>query len=372
MWYNQLNMSVEQWRPRKFFMKKKKDKKVFRSFLKRKSNLKKIDQYKDLLEELCAIRNPHIRGDANEMRKAQRRFVNEHKNNYNLNDCGVWVYYPWQNSIIHFLEEDLHEELRTARNKNLITEEEQRQFRDFPVAIAGLSVGSHAALSIALQGGGREMRLADPDEVSGSNLNRIRAGFDVVGLNKTVMTAQQIYTMDPYAKLKLYQRGLKPNKLRDFLTKPKRIGVLIEETDDLVLKILIRREAKRLGIPVIMAADNGDGIILDIERYDLDRSTPILNGRIKGITPKNIQQATAKELAKMIARMIGPRFVSQRMKGSVLEIGRTLYSWPQLGGAAQMAGVGLAYAARMIATGGPLKNGRTKISLEKILSFNKL
>jgi molybdopterin/thiamine biosynthesis adenylyltransferase len=270
------------------------------------------------------------------------------------------------------LESELHEELRTARNKNLITIDEQLAFHNFPIAVAGLSVGSHAALSIVLQGGGSDLRLTDPDIISGSNLNRIRTGFQSVGQKKTSVAAREIYTMNPYAKLQLYPSGLSQANIKKFLTHPKPVGVVIEETDDLELKISIRIEAKKLRIPVIMAADNGDGVILDVERYDLDPDTPMLQGRAEGITPEMIRKATPAEFADILTKVIDPSAVVPRMRSSVGEVGKTLYSWPQLGGAAQMAGVVLAYAARMIATGQSLKSGRTIISLENILSNFKI
>ncbi|OGH69663.1 MAG: hypothetical protein A3C90_01935 [Candidatus Magasanikbacteria bacterium RIFCSPHIGHO2_02_FULL_51_14] len=331
-----------------------------------------LDTYEEQLGELCAIRNPHLRGDISALKKVQQEFIQEYRDSRDDRKQGMWVYYPWLNKAIRFLEESLHDELRTARNKNLITAEEQEKFRDFSVAIAGLSVGSHAALSITLQGGGKYMRLADPDVISGSNLNRIRAGFDMVGMNKAVIAARGIYEMNPYAKLKLYTDGLEAMTLKNFLTEPNYVGIVIDEMDDLLLKFLIRKEARTLGIPVIMAADNGDGIVLTVERYDLERSLPLFGGVVEEMDESELTGLSPHEAVKIIADMIGPENVTRRMYASVAEIGKTLYSWPQLGGAAQLAGVALAYATRMIATGGPLKSGRTAVSLEKILSFNEL
>ena len=121
-----------------------------------------------------------------------------------------------------------------------------------------------------------------------------------------------------------------------------------------------------------MAADNGDGIVLTVERYDLERSLPLFGGVVEEMDESELTGLSPHEAVKIIADMIGPENVTRRMYASVAEIGKTLYSWPQLGGAAQLAGVALAYATRMIATGGPLKSGRTAVSLEKILSFNEL
>lgn len=355
-----------------FFPETKQGKKDLHLFLRSHKYIRIVDGYREMLEDICAIRNPGLRRDPVQLKKTQKKFVKEHANGSVLEDLGTWVYYPWMRTIVHVLEEELHEELRTARNRNLITADEQTKYRDCVIAVAGLSVGSHAAVSVMLQGGGHTMRLADADTISGTNLNRIRTGFQTIGIKKTQNVAQEIYEMNPYAKLTLYPHGLTDKNIHAFLSKPKKIDVLIEEMDSLLLKVLIRQEAKKLKIPVIMAADNGDGIILDVERYDIEEDVPILGGRIGDITPERVEKATPAEMAQLITNMIDPKAVSPRMRGSVEEVGKSLYSWPQLGGAAQMSGVALAYAARMIATGGPLKSGRTIISLELLLSFNKL
>lgn len=354
-------------RPMLFRMTKNADRKALQALFAKKS-VQRIDTYDELLRELCATRHPELRGQPQALRLVSREFITRHSHGLPLTDVGVWVYFPWNQSVVHMLDESFHHELRTARNKNLITAVEQDQFRHCSVAVAGLSVGSHAAVSIALQGGGQHMRLADADTISGSNLNRLRTGVTSLGVNKAETVAREIYGMNPYASLKLFPHGLTEKNIRSFLTVPKKIGVLVEEMDNLVLKIRIRQEAKKLRIPVVMAADNGDGIILDVERYDLDPTTPILNGRIKGITSARVARATPSELAQMITEMIDPSVVTDRMKQSVGEVGKTLYSWPQLGGAAQLSGVVLAYAVRMIATGGPLRSGRTIISLEQLLT----
>ena len=339
----------------------------------RKKNLRVVDEYKTALSELCAIREPGLRGQPSALKKAQTAFVSAHRGKRTLDDCGVWVYYPWDRTLVHCLDRALHEELRTARNKYLITEREQELFRDFPIAIAGLSVGSHAALTIALQGGGSyDMRLADPDSIAPSNLNRIRSGVRFIGTNKAVAVAQDVYAMNPYAGLRIFSDGVTALNMRRFLTKPKRAGVLIEEMDNLALKFSIRILARRLRIPVISAADNGDGVVLEVERYDQDPSLPLFGGRLHGIDRAAIARATLPEAASIIGRIVGKGVVTPRMNASVKAIGHSLYSWPQLGGAATLAGVVLAYAARMIATGLPLKSGRTVFSLEKLLSFGKI
>ncbi len=73
-----------------------------------------------------------------------------------------------------------------------------------------------------------------------------------------------------------------------------------------------------------MAADDSDGIILDIERFDLDRNLPLLGVRAKGITKEKIKAATPQDIAQMITQLIDPNAVSSKMRASVAEVGITL------------------------------------------------
>jgi hypothetical protein len=51
------------------------------------------------------------------------------------------------------------------------------------------------------------------------------------------------------------------------------------------------------------------------------------------------------------------------MLESVMEVGKTLYSWPQLGNAATLCGSVLTYLARQIIVGAPVPSGRTDFSV---------
>ncbi|PIR74243.1 MAG: hypothetical protein COU35_03515 [Candidatus Magasanikbacteria bacterium CG10_big_fil_rev_8_21_14_0_10_47_10] len=331
-----------------------------------------FDVLEESVRELCATRHPQLRDDKETFEQVFSFFLKEYTGGRPVSLCGVWIYYPWSGHMVHVLEPDMFEELRTARNKNLITPEEQRAFHDTRIAVAGLSVGSHAALTIAMQGGGARMSIADHDTLSLSNMNRVRSGIQSIGLNKCEAVARQIYEMNPFADIHQFQNGLSTDTIDAFLTAPERIDILVEEMDDIRLKIRIREKAKALGIPVISAADSGDGIILDVERFDIDPSLSIMRGRVDHLDLSNIETVTGAELAAIITEIIDPEDVVPRMRASVAEVGQTLYSWPQLATAAHVAGSALAYAARMLATGGPLKSGRTVISFEDILSFGSL
>jgi len=322
-----------------------------------------VDEYQAMLDELYRIRHPHLRFAPPDP-SAQARFIDEHVAGRPLTECGNWIHFPWSGLLIHYLPAADHHALRTARNRLLITDYEQQALRDFHVGIAGLSVGSHAALTLTMMGGARQLRLADPDRISGSNLNRLRLDFSHVGTYKCDAVAGLILQTDPYAQLDTYRDGVNADNLADFM---QGLGVLVECMDDLEMKVRARLMARQMGIPVLMATDNGDGVILDVERYDLDPATEPFNGAAGPMTIERLHACPPEELPKLATRIAGIDCVHPRMLRSVSLIGVELYSWPQLGTAATMTGVVLAYAIRRLANRLPLPSGRTLIDPEALL-----
>jgi len=72
-------------------------------------------------------------------------------------------------------------------------------------------------------------------------------------------------------------------------------------------------------------------------------------------------------IGKMITKHVGPENVTERMQNSLLEMGKTLVSWPQLGGAALLNGSAVAYCVRRILNGQPVESNRAIISLDEKL-----
>jgi len=321
-----------------------------------------IDAYEEILEDLFLIRNPRFKFQRDHAAEFEA-FLAEHAAGKPLQEAGSWFYFPWNGYLVHYLPDEMHQEVRTARNKNIITAEEQKKFYNFRIAVAGMSVGSHPALTIALMGGARSMKLADPDVISASNLNRIRYDFTRIGENKCAVAVEQIYQLNPYAEVSAYTDGVTADNVHEFL---EGVDLLIEEIDNLEMKIVLHNEAGRRGIPVIMATDNGDNAIVDIERYDLDKNTEIFNGVVGKLTVDEFRKIPPQEMPKMATKIAGPKIVVPRMLTSLLQVGRTIYSWPQLGDAATLAGVAIAYLTKRLALGEKVKTGKLEINLDAI------
>ncbi|MBI2624594.1 ThiF family adenylyltransferase [Candidatus Parcubacteria bacterium] len=318
-----------------------------------------VDAFTDALRELFDVLHPAA---PSEKRQSQWRvFAREHSGMF------VWVYYPWRMCAVRTLDEERYFLLRTARNKNLITALEQRAYRDSVVGIAGLSVGSAVLSVLATSGGSKQVRISDPDIVSISNLNRIRATLPEVGLNKAVVAARAAWEIDPFLKIEVWGQGLTEGRLRQFILRRPRLNVFVDEMDNLKLKVLARKICRASRIPVVMATDNGDGIILDVERFDTASTQPIFHGLVRHNELRGLDRMNSSRWLKLAVKIMGPRYLTARHQDSLLEVGRTLVGPPQLGTAAAIAGAAVAFAIRRIVNKNGLPSGRYLVGLEEKL-----
>jgi molybdopterin/thiamine biosynthesis adenylyltransferase len=328
------------------------------------------DQIHLAIEELFDIKYPDKKDSKTKEEVAE---FQESLTEGNINEWGCWVYYKWLNRLVHFpYKEDLRA-LRTSRNRNLINTEEQKTLADSTIAIIGMSVGSNIVEALVSQGIGQRLILVDMDSLEPSNLNRIRSPYYHVGLHKVEAISRKVYEIDPYIVVIPFNDGLNSSNLAEVLDyKP---NIVIDEMDELKMKILLREEAKKRNLPIIMAADDGDDALIDIERYDLEPELEIFSGAI----PQDILEKIKSEkiprpqLGMMIGKyFVGSKNIPLRMFESLGEVGKTLPSWPQLGGAAALSGVTLAYICKKILLGQKIRTGRVLISLDEKIDLERL
>jgi len=321
------------------------------------------DSYEVQLEEYFQVSNPS-KVYTPEFKTLFADYLARAKTKAPLWQQGRWVYYPWRALIVHILEEKEFFAVRTARNKNLINTEEQEKYYNSTIGLAGLSVGNSVVLATVLQGGGRHWKIADHDTLELSNTNRIRTGIDGLGIKKTTVTARQMYEINPYLEIEIFD-GLTPENISQFFSG---LSVVIDEIDNLAVKYLIREYARKNKIALVMAADNGDNGVVDIERYDLDQNTQFFHGRMGDVSYDMLAGLDKFGIGKMITKHVGPENVTERMQNSLLEMGKTVVSWPQLGGAALLNGSAVAYAIRKILNNQPLESDRAIVSLDVLLT----
>lgn len=282
-------------------------------------------------------------------------------------EFGGWVYYPWRRQLVHLLPEAAFRELRLDRNQHKITRAEQQVLLSKSIVIVGLSVGSSALTTLALEGVGGQFRIADFDGLDLSNLNRLRASVLDLGVNKAVLAARAVLEIDPYLDVQLFSEGVSEGNL-DALFSP-RPDLLIEECDDLPMKVRLRERARVAGIPVLM--ETTDRGMLDIERFDLEPGRPLFHGRVGDVDAASLRQASNRERVPFVLGILDDQRISTRLAASLVEIEKTVYTWPQLASAVSLGGALVSHAARHLLLGTHDFSGRFYVDLDQLISAER-
>jgi molybdopterin/thiamine biosynthesis adenylyltransferase len=274
-----------------------------------------------------------------------------------------WAYYPWRRVVAGILGPRGFRAVRLNRNRNLITAKEQERLGQLRIGIVGLSVGQAIAYTVAQEGLCGSLRLADFDELELSNLNRVPAAMFDQGLNKATVAARRIAELDPYLAVEVFSRGIMPTSVDAFLDG---VDVLVEECDSLDTKVLIRQAARARRIPVVMAT--GDRGILDIERFDSEPNRPILHGVLGDVDLAELSELPNEDKVPYALRMMDGARLSPRMAASLVEVGNSLSSWPQLAGDVTLSATLVTEAVRRIGLGEELPSGRVRIDVATALN----
>jgi tRNA A37 threonylcarbamoyladenosine dehydratase len=320
-----------------------------------------VDALSDQLDELVATRNPARELGPDARRAAARAHIGDVPPEL----YGRWVYYPWSSRLVHLLGPDEFFLLRTDRNRNKITADEQRTLRQKTICVVGLSVGQASAVTLSMEGVGGRFRLADFDTLSLSNMNRLRASVADIGLKKTHLAARQMFEIDPYLDIRIWPDGLSPASFDEFLLEDGKADLLVEECDDLYLKIAIREYARDNRIPVLM--ETSDRGLLEIERFDLEPERPILHGLMHDVRADDLRKLTTKEKVPYVLRIHDEQVFSPRLRGSLVEVKESIYTWPQLASAVTLGGSVVTDAARRILLGAWTESGRFSVDLEQLV-----
>lgn len=327
-----------------------------------------FDTLASQVKELLKIDNPSVKMDSEQLAKLRNDFYSERQ--MKPEEVGNWIYYPWRNTLIRILEEDDFIRLRTSRNKYKITLEEQTLLSKKTIGVIGLSVGQSVAVSLAMERCFGELRIADFDTLDLSNVNRIRTGLYNLGLKKTTIVAREISEIDPYLKVTLFNEGINEKNIHDFFTLGGEIDVLVEECDSLAIKIASRLKAKALGIPVLM--DTSDRGMMDIERFDFQKDRPIFHGLLEPFGDERQLLGQLPEKAReMMMSLLQFENLSDRVKYSFSEIGKSITTWPQLASSVIMGGAACCHYCRMILLKQPVESGRFYIDLELLINSHE-
>ncbi len=275
-----------------------------------------------------------------------------------VTERGMWAYYPWRRTVVAVLGPRGFRSVRLDRNRNNITAEEQDRLGALRIGVAGLSVGHVIAHTLVAQGMCGRLRLADFDHLELSNLNRVPASVFDLGLNKAYVAARRVAELDPYLPVDVFDEGLTFDTVEEFLDG---LDILVEECDSLDMKAVLREGARSRGIPVLMAtADRG---LVDVERFDQQPDRPILHGLLGELDIGLLPGMSSREKVRHILRHLEAERLSPRTAASLVEIDRSLSTWPQLASDVVLGASVLAEAVRRIGLGEELRSGRTRIDI---------
>ncbi|RYE15176.1 MAG: hypothetical protein EOP34_04205 [Rickettsiales bacterium] len=320
------------------------------------------DEIYEQLKELIKIENPSKSFNEDDLEKLIFKHIKDTK----LEEYGVWVYYPWIKHLVHTLDEEEFIKVRTNRNQHKITSEEQEVLNKKKIGIIGLSVGHSVALTLAVERVCGELRLADFDTIELSNLNRIRTGVKHIGIKKAIVVAREVSEIDPFIKIKIYEEGINNYNLHNFLCEEGHIDILVEVCDNISIKIESRYAAKKSKICVLM--DTNDRGMLDIERFDLNSSLEILHGLL-GKDEIKTHNISNEEKWSYISKILDIENISEQLKFSIQEIGKSIRAWPQLASSTTLGGAVTTDIARKILLKKHFISGRFYIDLDELVSL---
>jgi len=318
------------------------------------------------LLDLMEARNPPLRAlPLVERRPLLAELAAAHLDGVPLTMWGRWVWYPWSGRLVHLLPPDDFRALRLDRNRDKLSAAELARLRTITVGVVGLSVGNAVALTLALEGGCGHLKLADFDTLELSNMSRVRAAVHEIGLPKTVLAARQIAEIDPYLPVTLFHEGLTAANVDAFLTDGPRVDILVDECDGIGVKYLLRERARAHRLPLLM--ETSDRGMLDVERFDQEPSRPSFHGLVPAVASIDLHALSTEERARHVLQIIGAETMSAELGASLIEVERTVATWPQLASDVVLGGASVTVAVRRIALGRPLESGRRFVDLERAI-----
>lgn len=329
------------------------------ALLERNQDIKILDTIVLQLRDVIKMEHPAVKLTEEEYTQKIAERLGEKPEEY-----GVWVFYPWKETLVHFLDEEEFVKVRTVRNAFKITPDEQSLLRTKKVGVVGLSVGQSAVMALIQERLCGEIRIADFDTLELSNLNRIRTSALHLGLKKATIVRREIAELDPFIKVIVFDEGITKENAREFLLDGGKMDLLVEECDSADIKILLRKICKEEGIAVVM--ETSDRGLLDIERFDLDRNYPILHGNI---TQEFLDKETfnSEEKMALLYQCFDVSKASPRMLESLQHVGKTITTWPQLATDVLLGGAVVATTARLIFLTNTIKSARIYVDVPSIV-----
>lgn len=333
-------------------------------------NYELVDIYEDLNNQYKLVNNPKLYFSSQEKSTpAKDKFA--FMKSLKQISRGCWFISRKEKKIYHILDKKRYLELRTTRNRNLITAAEQAEVYNKSIAVIGMSVGSQMLNSLVRLGIGNNYIILDGDVVELHNINRTIFTLGDLGRRKVDVIKDYLLSVDPFLKIQSISDNLSENNIKKIIAHR---DLIIDCFDNFELKILLREIARSYKIPVISGFDVSRGAMLIVERYDTEENLD-LRFFLNGYTKKDILALSGKgieERTEMFVKIIGKKYHDARMLKSVYQVGKVLTGYPQIIIATNLASSLWCVAVLDVLLKRSTKSLRLFLDLNKIVSKNNI
>lgn len=220
-------------------------------------------------------------------------------------DYGTYVFDPREQVLYLVAPEAWHRLALVTSNSKLLVDpamelswaQLRERLEGAVVGFAGVSVGGNVLEGWLREARPKRIKVADPDWVELTNFNRgermtlrhaartradrfdPRDPYDVPRTAKAAYIAHESSLVDPYAEFFVYEDGITRDNLEQFMlgdgAAEPRLDILVEEMDDLDLKVSVRQAARRHGVDVLMMSDFGHRVHLMWNPFRTDPGGPL-------------------------------------------------------------------------------------------------
>jgi hypothetical protein len=288
---------------------------------------------------------------------------------------GTYVVDHHRGDVYLIAPERWHRLALVTSNARLLTDpagalswqELRRRLESAVIGFAGVSVGSNVLEGWLREARPRAVKIADPDWIELTNFNRcervclrhlvgsrarrfdLRNPYEVHRVSKAQYVAYEAQMVDPYLDCWVYDEGLTRGNLDRFFggdvahggTEPP-IDILVEEMDNVDLKILARQTARARGVDVLMMSDFGHRADMLWNYFSEDRTSPMGRGASDDVLLALLEASRAGDRGKFmdfVASLCGDSFAGDEFGAFVEGRGeQPTASMPQSGATAMTAG----------------------------------
>jgi len=285
-----------------------------------------VDTFREQLQDYAKTRRLNGYFNSFDHSKILKKYLDQYDNW----QYGTIAEYPWvlKGRFVRLLPHEDFYKVAFSRNRFVISDETQQKLRKTKIAIAGLGVGTACGYLLILSGA-ENLTVWDGGDQDLHDTNRlIGAKTREIGINQAIRFARLALETNPYANISCHPQNLERSNIQWFLDG---VGLVIEETDFLPVKVGVREMSHQKNITVCMATDLGKAGLTQIE-------TPkslIFDGRLtKEVTNQlldpNIDFRTKTALASEV--IIGTKNVPLAYFEAVAKAQEAKVSfWPQPG-----------------------------------------